>query len=552
MHRECLLTTSYLVGKHRYISGCVVALALCAPMSHAQQVVFVPSCEPLVHVLESSYSSSDPREREAAIAWLRERRTPAAYQVLYRAKSDPSPAVRAQSLLGLAEIASECALDSFQMRHLEPDERADLITLGSEAGLIDLHALRSVAMDSSAGDAERASALIELMKLGKQVDAESWLPLLGSDDESIQMLAALSVMTPAPKTRPVAVAQDHATNILRKGVRDASEGRIASVVQTLAIARKVPTVHLSHWAAALLKACNEKPSPECRLVSRESLRALLAVDPNRAGLRVWWTDTFEGARAESSALTPIAFWALEGASRQHVRGYPAWIVDDIERAGQTHGGFIAACADAIRSLTEERKCTPEQIARLASTGGDPVKRLALQLVDRLPHHERTRALTLLVQSEAGGSEPWFARHAARLLVEADPIGAQVVLTDAHAMGKRQIATALVLAGVWCDEVSNNPTLRLVRSLWLAEREVEGNRTEARAELANELMLIVDPSRGFAAPIRAEAAWLALVLRDQTSEALAHLPKPRNASPDESSPRPGDADSLEQWAQMQYP
>lgn len=259
MHDDLLIPTSYLVGKYRYISGCVVALALSAPIAWAQQVVFVPSCEPLVHVLESSYSSSDPREREDAIAWLRERRTPAAFQVLYRAKSDPSPAVRAQSLLGLAEIASECSLDSFQMRHLEPDERADLITLGSESGLIDLHALRSIAMDSSAGNAERASALIELMKLGEQVDAESWLPLLGSDDESIQMLAALSVMTPAPKTRPVAVAQDHATSILRKGVRDASEGRIASVVQTLAIAREVPTVHLSHWAAALLKACNAKP-----------------------------------------------------------------------------------------------------------------------------------------------------------------------------------------------------------------------------------------------------------------------------------------------------
>lgn len=552
MHDDLLLSTSYLVGKYRYISGCVVALALSAPIALAQQVVFVPSCEPLVHVLESSYSSSDPREREEAIAWLRERRTPAAYQVLYRAKSDPSPAVRAQSLLGLAEIASECSLDSFQMRHLEPDERADLITLGSKAGLIDLHALRSIAMDSSAGNAERASALIELMKLGEQVDAESWLPLLGSDDESIQMLAALSVMTPAPKTRPVAVAQDHATSILRKGVRDASEGRIASVVQTLAIAREVPTVHLSHWAAALLKACNAKPSPECRLVSRESLRTLLAVDPNRAGLRVWWSDAFEDARSESSTLTPLAFWALEGASRQHVRGYPAWIVDDIERAGQTHGGFIAACADAIRSLAEESRCTPEQIARLASTGGDPVKRLSLQFVDRLPHHERIRALSMLIESEAAAGQPWFARHIARLLVEADPIGAQLVLTNAHAAGSRQIATALVLAGVWCDEVSSDATLELVHSLWLAEREVEGNRTEARAELADKLMMIVDPSRGFAAPIRSEAAWLALVLRDQTSEALAHLPRPRNVSPDESSPRPGVADSLEQWAQMQYP
>lgn len=552
MHRDGLLSTSYPVGKYQYISGCVMALVLSAPIASAQQVVFVPSCEPLVHVLESSYSSPDPREREAAIAWLRERRTPAAYQVLYRAKSDPSPAVRAQSLLGLAEIASESALDSFQMRHLEPDERADLITLASESGLIDSHALRSIAMDSSAGAPERASALIELMKLGEQVDAESWLPLLGADDESIQMLAALSVMTPAPKTRPVAVAQDHATGILRKGVRDASEGRIASVVHTLAIARRAPTVPLSHWAEALLKACSGKFSPECRLVSRESLRTLLAADPNRTGLQGWWTEAFEDARSEPSSLNSLAFWALEGASRPRAGRYPAWIVEDLALAGQEQGGFIAACADALKSLAEGAPCTPEQIAQLASTGGVPVKRLSLQLVDRLPHHERTRALALLVKCKASGSEPWFARHAARLLVEADPIGAQVALTETHASGELQIATALVLAGVWCDEVRSDPTLRLVRSLWLAEREIEGNRTEARAELADELMLIVDPARGFTAPIRAEAAWLALVLRDQTSEALAHLPRPRSVSPDESSPRPGDADSLEQWAQMQYP
>lgn len=546
-----MFPTSYLVGRSRFIL-IGLAIALTTASRSSSQVVYVPSCKPLVRVLEGSYNSPDPIERAEVIAWLRERRTPAAFQVLYRAKNDPSPDVRAQSLMGLAEIAPECALDAFQLRHLLADERAVLITLASEEGLIDTHTLRAMAIDSSADASVRASALLELMKLGQPVEAEAWLPLLGSGDDTAQMLAALSIVTESPRTRPVALAQDLAMGQLRRGVRDASEGKISCIVETLRAARSAPTTPLSDWSAALLKACADRDTPERRLVWREALRTLLVIDPSRPAMRSAWSLAFNETKSDPGELAPLAFWALTGACVEREEPFPTWIVEDLAQAGAEHEGFIAACAEAIVALSEGRACGPELLTRLASTGGDAVKRHGVTLVSRLPRHERSRALALLMQSRGAADEPWFARHIARELNELDPITAQVRLIEAHASGQHEIATALVLAGVWSDQLRTDSTLRLVRSLWLAEREIEGARSEARADLADELLLIVDETRGFSAPIRAEAAWLALVLRDQTSEALAHLPKTRDGSPDESSPRAAEADSLVQWAQMQYP
>ena len=537
-------------------SAILIALSAAASLSvRAQDVVYVPSCEPMVRVLRSAYCSPDDRTRELSISWLRERSTPAAFQILYRAKGDTTAVVRAEAMLGLSEIAPEYQLDAFQMRNLEPTERAALIRRAADEGLIDAVSLRSIATDSSASGIERAQAMQELARLEQSVDTEDWVPLLGVDDERTQLLSALAVVTDNPESRAVALAQDHAIGLLRKSVVDASKGRISLVVSTLREARRAPTEPLADWAQAIMKACYDDTSPEQQLAKREAIRTLLLVAPQTKGLRAQWLKLWNEAGNSSFDRATLAFWAFEAGCLRHDETLkaPAWLAETVRASDTSGDAFLAATAEGLASLAAGQRCSDELLLSIIQTGGVRVRRHTLDLlIDRPGTSCAPTLVSLLTNAESDNLEPWLIRAAAGELAGRDPALAAEQLLSAHSRRDVNVAVALVLAGVWSSGLDDEPRLSLLRSLCDAERMVEGPRSEDRARLADELALIVDEAAGFALPIRAEAAWLAMVLRDQTSEAMAHLPRQPSSLPGDLSPKGEQADSLLQWAQMQYP
>ena len=536
--------------------GACVASSLAAAQTQdvVPDVVFVPSCEPIVRVLYDSYGSPDDETRERSIAWLRERAIPTSFRVLFRATNDPTHAVRSEAFLGLAEIAPEYQLDAFQMRNLEPNERAELIRLASSHGLIDGVSLRSIATDSSASASEKAQAMLELARQGLPVSAETWIPLLGAQDEKPKLLAALAVLAAKHRTRPIALAQAHATTQLRQSVGDASKGRIATVIGTLQLARQAPTPPLTDWANALINACHDHQSPEQRLVRREAIRTLLIAAPTHPGLEQHWRHTIDAARDNPDKVLALACWAFEAAclrADQQVRT-PGWLARSVREAetghNTGHDTLLGLLADGLETMAAGQPCNPDLMVRIIASGGASTREQAFGMIADLPAAARVSALVTLLQSaQAIGLEPKLARAAARDLSALDPLTAQIQLIHAHHRRDAAAAVPLVLAGVWASDAAGDTELRLMRSLWLAECETEGARSHDRARLADELALVVNEASGFDLPIRAEAAWLAAVLRDQTSEAMARLPRHQNSAP--SGER---ADSLMQWAQTRYP
>jgi len=529
--------------------------AACTLSACAQRVVFVPSCEPMVRVLMDSYCSPNDETRKNAISWLRGRTTPAAFQILYRAKNDPSRAIRFEALLGLSEIAPEYKLDAFQMRSLGPGERAELIRRASDYELIDTVSLHSIAMDSGASGIERAQAMQELAKQGQPASAEAWVPLLGVQDAQTQLIAALAVITDKPQTRAVALAQDHAIGVLRQSVVDASEGKISTAIEALRSARRMPTEPLADWASALMKACKGRTSPEQQLVWREAIQTLLIVDPSKPGLERQWKRAWNAAKNNPGDATTLAFRAFEAGSirRDETVQTPAWLIAAIRQTGASSNVLRDSLADALEHMARGEPCHADLLVTIIKTGGVRVREHALSVLLSMETSTRTPALvSLLGHAAETGFEPWLVRRLASELAVIDPAAAQTQLTRSQHRGDEAVAVALILAGVWSDSASQNHRLLLMRSLWAAERMVEGARSEDRARLADELALIVDPASGFALAIRAEAAWLALMLRDQTSKAMAHLPRRQSSVPGDSSPGGEHADSPLQWAQMQYP
>jgi hypothetical protein len=509
----------------------------------------------MVRVLKDSYCSPDARTREQSISWLRERTTPAAFQVLYRAKNDPTAVVRAEAMLGLSEIAPEYQLDAFQMRNIEPAERAELIQRAANEGQIDAVSLRSIATDSSASAIERAQAMQELSRLGIHVSAEAWVPLLGVDDERTQLVAALSVVTSVPLSRSVALAQDHAINALRKSVVDASTGNITAVIGALRSARRSPTQPLADWASALMNACSDLESPEQQLVWREAIRTLLIVDPTRPGLEQQWNRAWTQAKHNSGDETTLTFWAFEAASirQDETIQTPAWLVARIKDAGADEGSLRGLIAKNLESMSRGLGCDADLLVATIEAGSSRIREHTLEILFALPKDRCSPALvSLLEKAEISKLEPWFVRAVARELAVLDLDMAKTQLNAANTRGDEDIAIAFVLAGVWSNQVSQNRRLSWMRSLCEAERMIEGPRSQDRARLADELADIADKAGGFSLPIRAEAAWLAIMLRDQTSEAIAHLPRRQNSLPGDLSPEGEQADSPLQWAQMQYP
>jgi len=529
--------------------------AACALAANAQDVIFVPSCEPMVRVLTDSYCSANDETRETSIRWLRERASPAAFGVLFRAKNDPSQAIRFEAMLGLSEIAPEYRLDAFQMRNLEPDERARLIRLASDQGQIDAVSLRSIAKDSSASGIERAQAMQELSRLGRPVSAESWVPLLGVEDAQTQLIAALAVVTDEPRSRAVALAQDHAIGVLRQSVVDASQGKISTVIAALREARRAPTKPLADWASALMKACKGRTSPEQKLVWREAIQTLLIVDPSKPGLERQWKRAWNAAKDNPGDSATLAFRAFEAGCIRHDEAVqtPAWLAATISQTDAGDSVLIGSLADALDSMARNQAFDADVLVEIIESGGVRVREHTLTVLFSLPATTQVPALvSLLEHATKTGLEPWLVRQAAREFAALDPAAAREQLIAAHERGDEAAAIALVLAGAWPENANLSHRLQLMRSLWSAERMVEGARSEERASLADELALIVDEGSGFAMPIRAEAAWLAMVLRDQTSEAMAHLPRRQNSVPGDSSQGGEHADSPLQWAQMQYP
>lgn len=529
----------------------LLAATLLAGQACAQQVMAAPPSEPMVDVMRDSFDASDHQTRFESVRWLRMRTTPAAFQVLRRASRDPVPAIAFEGLLGLAEIAPEYELDGYQMRHLPADARAELVRRASEQRLIGLHALQSIAMDSSAEPAERAEALMAMHALGEKPKPSLWLPMLGADDERVRLLAALAVVTDAPRIRSVAVAQEHATSIVRQSVRDASKGQISVVVDVLADARRATTDATANWCLALIGACGKESSPGHRLVIEEALRTALAVAPEHPGVQTCWRQLCESSKPENAAM--LASWAFEAAASLNARGerVPAWLAQLPHRADPQATEFVSSVSRAIEAMATTEKSAGPALADVMMTGGPTARTIATDAILALPEHERgTIAASVLTRVAGSELESEHVMSLARDLATIDPISAQVVLERAESDGV--VARCLVLAGVWSASCRDDSSLGLLRALWLAEREIEGARSQERSTLADRLELIIDRPGAFSAAIRAEAAWLALVLRDQTSEAMAYLPLLSTVYDGDLSLEVEQADSLLQWAQMPYP
>ena len=185
------------------------------------------------------------------------------------------------------------------------------------------------------------------------------------------------------------------------------------------------------------------------------------------------------------------------------------------------------------------------------TGGPAARRLCTEAILGLNEHDRAPVIVSLI--DRAGNATFESEHVmalARDLAAIDPISAQVAIGRANP--ESVVARCLVLSGVWSPSCREGSSLGLLRSLWLAERETEGARSIERSALAERLELITDSPDAFSGAIRAEAAWLALVLRDQTSEAMAYLPVLSPVYDCDLSLELEQADSLMQWAQMPYP
>lgn len=517
--------TSPEVGLLRIIPWGVAALVL-APVCLAQTVIEAPPSAPMVDVLRETYDAPDPRTRLESVRWLRARTTPAAFQILRRATRDPVPEIAFEGLMGLAEIAPEYELDGYQMRHLDPASRARLIRIASAQGLMSLASLRAIAMDSSADAGERAEALLAMRALGEEPRPSLWLPMLGAQDQRVRLLAALSVITDAPRIRSVAVAQEHAASIVRFSVRDVAAGRVDAVLGALEDARRAPTDATADWCLALLGACETSGAGErSSEVSRGALRTLLAADPHRAGVRERWLGLRASATTEDSR--ELSLWALETAVALDARGVqiPAWL--------------------------GELPTTGPEIVRVIAEGGAEARAIGVRLVLGLPASDRGMAIvSILERAEEMDLEADLAQTLARELAVSDPIAARALLEREGA--ESPLAWRLVLEGVWSEAVPSGSGLELARAVHLAEREIEGARSAERSALADQLDLVAEAPAGFDAALRAEAAWLALVLRDQTSEAMAYLPLLSPVYDADLSLELEHADSLWLWAQMPYP
>lgn len=539
--------TSHEVGRHRAISSALILIALAGSV-RAQGVIAAPPSGEMIDVMRETFDATDEQTRFESISWIRSRTTPAAFQVLRRASRDPVPAIAFEGLLGLAEIAPEYELDGYQMRHLPGQARAELVRRAAEQGLIGLPSLRAIAMDSSAEHAERTEALLAMQLLGEPPRPALWLPMLGSTDDRVRLLAALSIVTDSPRIRSVAIAQDHATSIVRQSVRDASSARISTVIRALADARRAPSPATADWCLALLGACSQE-SDEHRLVYEEALRTALTVSPQR--VRKHWEKWCQASTPDD--VTKLAGWALEVAVQRDARNasVPGWLADLPHRDATDASAFVRASGLAIEAMSEGRS-PGSALVEILVTGGPTPRRLAAQAILDLPEHDRAEVITSFLEraQDATRIESSHIMALARDLASIDPISAQVALEQAEPGSL--VARCLVLSGVWSPTLREGSTLGLLRALWLAEREIEGARTEQRSSLAGRLELITNSPDAFSDEIRAEAAWLALVLRDQTSEAMANLPVLSPVYDDDLSLELEQADSLLQWAQMPYP
>lgn len=526
----------------------VLALALTGPAC-AQDVLNVPASGNLVDVLRDSFDAPDAQTRYESVCWIRSRTTPAAFQVLRRASRDPVPAIAFEGLMGLAQIAREYELESYQMRHLPAEARAELIRRASTQELIGLPSLRAIATDSSAEPLERTEALLAMRAMGETPRPSLWLPMLGATDERVRLHAALAIVTETPRIRAVAVAQEHATNIVRQSVRDASKGKVSAVVDVLTEARRAPSASTGDWCLALISSCAKGETPEQRIVAQEALRTLITIAPSTA--HPYWKKLTGFAAPEDASK--VAYWALEAAATLHSRGVPipAWLAELPHRADPKATEFVSSASRAIAAMAQTDHSPSAALADVVMTGGPAARSLGVRQILDLPEHDRSPAIAALLTRAAGSAlESEYVMELARDLASIDPIAAQVTLETADP--DSVVGRCLILAGVWSPACRDDSSLGLLRALYEAEQEIEGARTRDRSALAAQMELIIERPEAFSAAIRAEAAWLAIVLRDQSSEAMAMLPTLSPVYDGDLSLELEQADSLLQWAQMPYP
>ncbi|HED52927.1 MAG TPA: HEAT repeat domain-containing protein [Phycisphaerales bacterium] len=540
------------VGMWAYIAAIVLVLGL-GRASAQGRIDQPPSTDRLVEVMRSSLFSADAEERLEAVSWLSSRRLPSALAILNRLSHDPSPDVRHQAVLGLARISPDHVLGRFQIRTMSDSQRAELVRRAAGEGLIGIGRLESMASDETAGALERVEALLALQTLDpSRVPIDRWVALIGCDVDAVRLLAALMTISHQSDsmTRSVLVAHDFARAELDEAVRSAARGEISAVIEALHLAGRAHPAALPDWADAIIRACDPEGSPAVRLVRREALRARLRCDPAFSGSREIWNALWVEAGRNREAEARLSRWTLEivtDARRQH-RRIPLWIPDAIERHGQYDQSRLAA--KVARAGVDPSFDLLQPLARLVNDADAAMAGLAWSAVLALPESQRMRAMQVVIQSVGPGLPDARLRFAVRALLMGDPVGAQICLAHVTPFARDRVEAAYALAGAGIGQRGSDERLELLAALCRAESAIAGEPTAERLELASVLEVLALDHRRFGLPIRAEAAWLAMVLRDQGSEALAHLPRVRQA--EEFRPEPVGADRLSPWAQMQYP
>jgi len=514
-----------------------------------------PPTDRLVAVLTDSLFSPDSNTRLEAVTWLSDREIPSSAAILTRLSRDASPEVRHQALLGLARISPSHELSRFQIRTLSASQRAALVRESAGEGLIGVGLLESIGSDETAGARERAEALLALESIEKTPPPiDRWVALIGSDVDAVRLLAALMTVSQSPDSanRSAMVARDFAQAELQHAVELAARGDVAPVIETLHLACRSSPAAISAWCGEIISTCDPEGSPAVRLVRREALRARLRCDPGFDGAEAIWRSLWTRASGRDEIEARLSRWSMEIAFDTHRVGrpIPAWLLGPITNQGRGIESRLAA--EAIRALTNENDHLPRALADLVRSSDPAMADLAWSAVESLPEPMRVQAYRIIIETADAGLSDDRLQLAARGLQRCDPVGAQLCLANVQGSARQQVDTAYVLAGADVGRGISNDRLELLAALCRAEAAVSGEPTADRLELASVLSVLALDGGRFDMPIRAEAAWLAMVLRDQGSEALAHLPRRRPASDKEFRQEPSDADRLSPLAQMQYP
>ncbi len=475
--------------------------------------------------LRQALSAKDPAAQAKLIRGLRDLKDPALAPLFAQLGNSKSTPLRAEAILGLADLSPDKGLDLLPVRKLDPMGQAAVLSEAITRGLLKTEQLEDLARWPDLQPGLYVSVAGRLVAAKKRIDPVRLRQIAVSEDPIVSTIAAILLTQMGAGAKDV-TANATGERILTSKAKGASEAarRILGVIRERKLAA----------GTAFCQRAIELAGSD-RLLRFEAVATLLVIEPS--GERAAQLLSAEMAVAPDVADRTRLALAAASAALERDAGLPASAVQILKK---DRDSLIAALGGAMEALLNKTGAT-SAFATLIATRSGPALAWAVHACEKLPPEDAKVTRLALVAAALQGDDRGVeaaASDAAHAIAMTDPAALVEPLRGALEKHDEKTSGRILAAAMRAD----NPKAAVLAGVGHSTLEkdkpgptwpstaVESIATLLRARHATtftptdieQLTRIAMGSGGLPEASKVQAAWIALKASTDDQAALSRI------------------------------